>query len=319
MTPKLITRTGLIIVIALASLSLVGQISGAIVLTRYTDGIVNPAAIGLALFFELCAFLIITPIFYQFFKKTGIDFSKRSSVGLTFQGFSFAKLVTFGDYMVWRRRLRQRASPIGPALEYVILLYIFGIGALLGLFVVFQIVATLMFPLIDTENLLTQLARIPFVLTIFIIGIALISKTKWLRVRLQRFFKRYFGEAAQYPSSIIKLRSISKKQVAGWVGLMSVSWLLEATSYFFSMQAMGVDVPYLLAVYGYTFVRLFIMLPLFPGGIGEVEAASAVLFIGYGYDAATILAGSLLFRFITFWLPLSIATISLLILRQRSA
>jgi uncharacterized membrane protein YbhN (UPF0104 family) len=70
--------------------------------------------------------------------------------------------------------------------------------------------------------------------------------------------------------------------------------------------AVGGHVPWqgVLAAYGLT--QLAAALPIMPGGIGVVEGTLSVLLIAYHMPAPTAIAAVMLYRIISFWIPVTV-------------
>jgi hypothetical protein len=58
-------------------------------------------------------------------------------------------------------------------------------------------------------------------------------------------------------------------------------------------------------------------LPLIPGGIGLVEGSLAVILVAYGAHRAPALAVVLVYRFLTFWLVITIGWIAIAVIEWR--
>jgi uncharacterized protein (TIRG00374 family) len=66
----------------------------------------------------------------------------------------------------------------------------------------------------------------------------------------------------------------------------------------------------------FAFVRLISALPITPGGLGVVELGYAAALVAAGGDEATVLAGVLLFRALTYLLPIPWGILTYLRWRQ---
>lgn len=168
-----------------------------------------------------------------------------------------------------------------------------------------------------TTTFAGHFSYIPFFFTFIIVAVFLLRKTNWLRSRLQRFFRKYFGEPIASPRRILHANGVAMKTAALWAGLCTVTWLFEGVAYYLCLMAAGVEAPPLIAFYGYTFVRMFQFLPFFPGGAGEIETASSLLLTAYGFQVEPVIVGSILFRFIAYWPPIIIGVVSYFILFRK--
>ena len=96
-----------------------------------------------------------------------------------------------------------------------------------------------------------------------------------------------------------------------------MTWILEGFAYVACLTAFGVEAPLLLGLYAYTFVKMFRFIPIFPGGVGEIEATSVLLFSAYGYPILPVITGSILFRFVSYWFPIGLGALSARYLLRR--
>jgi hypothetical protein len=85
-----------------------------------------------------------------------------------------------------------------------------------------------------------------------------------------------------------------------------LNWICDCGCLVFSILAVGGHVPWqgVLAAYGLT--QLAAALPIMPGGIGVVEGTLSVLLIAYHMPAATAIAAVMLYRIMSFWIPVTI-------------
>jgi uncharacterized protein (TIRG00374 family) len=108
------------------------------------------------------------------------------------------------------------------------------------------------------------------------------------------------------PQGIIRERRLGLRDI--WLlGVGSFgTWIFEGITLGLCFMAMGLEIPWLLVLCGFAFARLVANLPIIPGGIGAMEAGTAVFFAAYGYPAAQVVTATLVYRLITAWLPLAI-------------
>jgi Mg2+-importing ATPase len=96
----------------------------------------------------------------------------------------------------------------------------------------------------------------------------------------------------------------SRGVLARAIGWQVVIVLLDSSSIWCLLRAVGAD-PAPQTVYAsYMFSSLFRTLGILPGGLGTFEAASVLLLATVGVPAAAGLSATLLFRGISFWLPM---------------
>jgi uncharacterized membrane protein YbhN (UPF0104 family) len=90
----------------------------------------------------------------------------------------------------------------------------------------------------------------------------------------------------------------------GWLeafGLAAANWIWDAASLTASLLALHVHVPWADIIFIYSLTQVAASLPITPGGLGVVEGSLALLLSAYGVPAAGALAGTLLYRIISFW------------------
>lgn len=93
--------------------------------------------------------------------------------------------------------------------------------------------------------------------------------------------------------------------------------LSNVLSLWFCVQAMDISVPFIAVLIAFSFgVALGAATPT-PGGLGGVEAGLAAGLVAYNVDGASALAAVLVYRLISYWLPLIFGAGALLVSQQR--
>jgi putative heme transporter len=103
----------------------------------------------------------------------------------------------------------------------------------------------------------------------------------------------------------------------GWVevfGLALANWVFDALTLAASLIALGVPVPWADLLFIYSLAQVAASLPITPGGIGVVEASLTLLLVAFGVPATDALAGTLLYRVISFWVLVTIGWIVWIVL-----
>lgn len=119
----------------------------------------------------------------------------------------------------------------------------------------------------------------------------------WGRRRLSKTLK---GIRKQITSYIRRPKSLAFAMATSSALTMS-----NVLSLFFCSMALGIQLPLAAVMLVFTFgVGAGAAVPT-PGGLGGFEAGLAVGFVGYGTDASTALAAALLYRLISYWLPMA--------------
>lgn len=86
-----------------------------------------------------------------------------------------------------------------------------------------------------------------------------------------------------------------------------------------ALVAVGARPNLALVVLAYGAASLLGLVPLTPGGLGFVEAGLSGMLVLAGVDAADALAGTFLYRLLTFWLPIPIGLAAGVLFRLRQA
>jgi uncharacterized membrane protein YbhN (UPF0104 family) len=90
------------------------------------------------------------------------------------------------------------------------------------------------------------------------------------------------------------------------LGTSATLTLCNVMCLFFCLQALGLSLSFAAVLLVFTFgVGTGAAVPT-PGGLGGFEAGLAAGFVAYGIDAAPALAAALLYRLVSYWLPLPV-------------
>ncbi len=87
----------------------------------------------------------------------------------------------------------------------------------------------------------------------------------------------------------------------GWAG---TNWVLDCACLVVAFVAVGTPVPWRVVLLAYGAGQLATNLPITPGGLGVVEGSLTIALVAYGGDQAGTAAAVLLYRLLSFWLPL---------------
>ena len=103
----------------------------------------------------------------------------------------------------------------------------------------------------------------------------------------------------------------------GWAEVLALAlanWLFDCVVVVTALEGIGVRIPWrgILVVYGLT--QISASLPITPGGIGIVDGSMTALLHAYGVPVSGALAGTLVYRIVSFWIlvPIGWATWSAL-------
>ncbi|HMK96920.1 MAG TPA: YbhN family protein, partial [Acidimicrobiales bacterium] len=95
------------------------------------------------------------------------------------------------------------------------------------------------------------------------------------------------------------------------LGWGSATWLTDCACFMFSLVAVGAPVPWEGLLIAYCGGQLAVSLPITPGGLGVVEGTLTVALIAFDpADKPATVAAVLLYRILSFWIPLPIGAVT---------
>lgn len=148
----------------------------------------------------------------------------------------------------------------------------------------------------------------------------------WLAARLLGLTRRLFGWPHREPRDVVedlfgRVRAIqpSRRDWSTASGLALSNWLLDGACLAMSFLAVGAEVPWRGLLLAYAAGQLAASLPVTPGGLGVVEGSLTIALVAYGGIEASTVAAVLLYRLVSFWLPVPAgwAVLGVLSLRRR--
>src|SRR4051794_1063821 len=86
--------------------------------------------------------------------------------------------------------------------------------------------------------------------------------------------------------------------------LAAVNWLGDIACLAMAYLAVGVAIPWRGVLLAYGAAQLAANLPVTPGGLGVVEGSMTIALVAYGGAEASTVAAVLLYRLVSFWLPI---------------
>jgi len=105
-------------------------------------------------------------------------------------------------------------------------------------------------------------------------------------------------------------------QLSAFLGAL-IFWAGDISCLYFALIGFGF-LPHLpMVIFAYAMARTLALISFIPGGLGITEGALALIFIGFGIPSSIALAGVLIFRLISFWIPIPIGLVSFLSLKKR--
>ena len=81
-------------------------------------------------------------------------------------------------------------------------------------------------------------------------------------------------------------------------------WIADCGCLTFAFLAVGSPVPWQGLLLAYCAAQLAVNLPITPGGLGVVEGSLTVALVAFGGGRAPTVAAVLLYRVLSFWIPL---------------
>jgi len=143
----------------------------------------------------------------------------------------------------------------------------------------------------------------------------------------QRFGRWVFGILKKFPilnkmsdsfiDNFYAVR-VRKRNVAKCFFWTFVAWIIDATVFYVSFLALGIDPLPLTLLAGIMSLSIIIAIAsTLPGGIGSFEIVASVLLGIAGIVSATSVSIVFLFRILTFWLSVFVGTVLLVKLRKK--
>jgi uncharacterized protein (TIRG00374 family) len=120
---------------------------------------------------------------------------------------------------------------------------------------------------------------------------------------------------------LVEQRAVLRRSVGShWAlagGTAVGRWAFEYLGLIVTLYAIGAHVEPTLVLLAFTFAELLGMLPFTPGGLGFVEAGLTATLALAGVAASDAVLATLIFRLVSFWLPLPVGLAALFIYRRR--
>jgi len=101
-------------------------------------------------------------------------------------------------------------------------------------------------------------------------------------------------------------------RAVAWAGAF---WLLDASSLFVFIAALGKIVSPIDLLVGYGLAQVLAVIPITPSGLGVIEGVLIPTLVGFGVPKETAILGVLGYRLVNFWLPIPVGGIAYLSLR----
>jgi hypothetical protein len=127
--------------------------------------------------------------------------------------------------------------------------------------------------------------------------------------RLERRLKRPPGQlTTPLEKGLERMRAVAPTRTEWARAILAgaCSWLSDCACLAFAFIAVGADVPWAGLLLAYCGGQLAVNLPITPGGLGVVEGSLTVALVAFGGGEAPTVAAVLLYRLISFWVPLPV-------------
>ena len=305
------------IVITISLLSLIVQIVASAYLIPKINQPIHVGYVLAALACEFLAFGVLAPFIKGYYQRESVPLSYTRSLALLLASESFSRLVPFGDYFVQRYYFDLHHWKRGAPLRYITILYCVGLLSLIALFLSLQLTVFVLYPNRVSNDFAGKFIYIPLVITAILIVLFLLRKRRRLTERLQSQFQKFLGSKMESPFAILGNDGRPLSSNIMLILPLLATWIFEGIAYTLCLKAFGVRAPLLLSLYAYTFVKMFRFIPIFPGGVGEIEATSSLLFSSYGFAIAPVITGSIVFRFVSYWFPVALGVVSARVVLRR--
>ncbi len=162
-------------------------------------------------------------------------------------------------------------------------------------------------PVAGLWPLIPLVLAVPAVLVVILLWPRLLAVVLVPPLRRLRRFTRAVGsdpEAAVH-RFVSRLGAVSP-EIGDWVagfGWALVNWLTDCLCLVLAFTAVGAAVPWRGLLVAYGAAQVAANLPITPGGLGVVEGSLTVALVAYGGPTAATVAAVVLYRILSFWIP----------------
>jgi putative heme transporter len=125
----------------------------------------------------------------------------------------------------------------------------------------------------------------------------------WLERRLRRPPGQFTGPLAK---TLKRMSTVAPARDEWFTAVIggAAYWIADCGCLAFAFLAVGSPVPWQGLLLAYCAAQLAVNLPITPGGLGVVEGSLTVALVAFGGGRAPTVAAVLLYRVISFWIPL---------------
>jgi uncharacterized protein (TIRG00374 family) len=261
----------------------------------------QPSYLILAIINQLAIYVVLVAPMQAFFAKAKVRLSGARAFSLLAMGLAFARIIPLGDYLVWRAATRKFRGGVSATTQWYVMYYTWMFSALVLLFLGAETFTYILHPHANVRTLVGYLRFLPISLSLLVAVAVLATRSLRIRNKLKQVIFDKLGSQAISPLGIIRDRKLGPNVL----GLLSfgalADWLMEGYTLYLCLRSVGLNIPVTITLFGYAFARLFSLIPILPGGIGQIEAGTALFFASYGYAFSPVLTATVLYRLISYW------------------
>lgn len=166
-------------------------------------------------------------------------------------------------------------------------------------------------PLIPAHHFLRSsfnLAIFLVILTVFgILSLTLVIPTFRYPIQqlISKIIKKPFGEIDLQETFLTNIKLLIRNKLWFVVAiLLAYLYIVSQMGIlYFSLSAFNLHPKFAVVIFAFVISRLFSWITLAPGGLGASESSLTIILLGFSLEAPSVLAGVLLYRLITFWIP----------------
>lgn len=294
---------------------LAGIVWQAIVLIHQWHLIVHaqPLYLLIAAFNQMAVYICLVPAMRSFYESAGIDLSATKTFGLLATGMAMARIIPAGEYLVWRTSLRNEENSASATTQWMIMYFFWMFCGLVALFVAAEAATLAFYPNVHADTVAGYLRYLPIILSLLLMFAILLVRLPLVQMLLKRLAYNKFGSQAVSPIGIIRDRKLDTYTLISLTLAAVLTWLIEGFTLYLCFLSIGLQIPLVIAMFAFAFARLFSILPLTPGSIGEIEAGTALFFAGYNFPLGPVFTATVLYRFMAYWPPLFVGAIAYLL------
>lgn len=273
----------------------------------------------LAILSEFAAFLAMSVPLRDFYRLKGYTFSRAHSFMRIVVAGGLARLISLGEliglYLIDKKQNIDKSASV----QFWLILYGMGLLVLIFMYFIGQIIVFNFYEVVSESRVFTVVESLSLVFSALIVSGAILTKRKKVRNRVRKFLSPIVGAGSISPFSILRELNYSGMERVRLFGGLALAWIFEAGALYFSLQAFNIALPLPVVLFGFTFVRVFLIFAIVPGGLGEIEGGVSLFFTGFGATLAAAASAGIVFHAISFWLPVLLAGFAILMLRRNSS